>query len=219
MGHLAQRKPARALRRPAAARGAGARADHPARVLLLDEPLSALDPFLRIQMRAELQALAEGARPDLHPRHALAGRGDGAGRPGGRDEPRPDRAGRLAARGLQRSRHRVRRALHGRPQRDRRRCRQGRGAHRPHARSTASADRRPPRGIALPAPCATSSTRAPTCCSASRERRRRPTWSPCAARRAVRCATARPRRARVSLQLGRGRRASPRRLKPHASTD
>ena len=27
-------------------------------MLLLDEPLSALDPFLRIKMRAELQALA-----------------------------------------------------------------------------------------------------------------------------------------------------------------
>jgi putative spermidine/putrescine transport system ATP-binding protein len=33
----------------------GPRPDHGARVLLLDEPLSALDPFLRIQMRAELR--------------------------------------------------------------------------------------------------------------------------------------------------------------------
>ena len=40
-------------------------------VLLLDEPLSALDPFLRIKMRAELKRLAEGARHDLRPRHAL----------------------------------------------------------------------------------------------------------------------------------------------------
>ena len=42
--------------RPAAARRAGPRADQPSRAcLLLDEPLSALDPFLRVQMRAELK--------------------------------------------------------------------------------------------------------------------------------------------------------------------
>ena len=32
------------------------------KVLLLDEPLSALDPFLRIKMRAELKELADEAR-------------------------------------------------------------------------------------------------------------------------------------------------------------
>jgi len=45
------------LGRPAATRGTGARPDHLAQILLLDEPLSALDPFLRLRMRTELKKL------------------------------------------------------------------------------------------------------------------------------------------------------------------
>ena len=73
------------------------------KVLLLDEPLSALDPFLRIKMREELKKLQAETRPHLRPRHPRPGRGDGAGRPHGGDERRQDRPGGLAARDLQRA--------------------------------------------------------------------------------------------------------------------
>ena len=94
MTRYAERLPGAALRRPAAARGAGARADHRAagpaarRAALGARPVPA-HPGAR---RAE--APAEGARHHLRPRHAHPGRGDGARRPHRGDEPRPDRAGR-----------------------------------------------------------------------------------------------------------------------------
>ena len=54
-------------------------------VLLLDEPLSALDPFLRVRMREELKRLQRELRHHLYSCDAQPGRGDGAGRPDGRD--------------------------------------------------------------------------------------------------------------------------------------
>ena len=55
-------------------------------ILLLDEPLSALDPFLRVRMRGELRRLQNRARHSLRPCHARPGRGAGARRSRRRDE-------------------------------------------------------------------------------------------------------------------------------------
>ena len=60
------------------------------RVLLLDEPLSALDPFLRVRMREELKRLQRELEDHVRPRHSRAGRGDGARRPDGGDGRRQD---------------------------------------------------------------------------------------------------------------------------------
>ena len=131
---LAARKPGRALGRPAAARGARARPDQraegaaPRRAALGARPVPA-HPHAR-----RAQGVAGEALDDLRPRHPLAGRSDGAGRPGGRDERRPDRAAGPPARRVQRAAHRVRRPLHRRPQRHSRGRRQpGRGARRQDA--------------------------------------------------------------------------------------
>ena len=88
-------------------------------ILLLDEPLSALDPFLRVKVRAELKRLQkELGISFVHVTHS-------------QDEAmaladlivvmnkRPHRAGGHAARGLHQARDRVRRPLHWRPQRHR----------------------------------------------------------------------------------------------------
>jgi ABC-type Fe3+/spermidine/putrescine transport system ATPase subunit len=55
------------------------------RVLLLDEPLSALDPFLRVRMREELKRFP-AVRHQLPPRASQPGRGTGCRRSGYRDE-------------------------------------------------------------------------------------------------------------------------------------
>ena len=52
--------PARALRRPAAARRARARARARPEIVLLDEPWSNIDPFLRATMRDELARILRG---------------------------------------------------------------------------------------------------------------------------------------------------------------
>ena len=64
------------------------------RVILLDEPLSALDAHLGVRMQALLRSPAARTRHHLHLRHAQPGRGVLRGRPGGRDEPGQGRADR-----------------------------------------------------------------------------------------------------------------------------
>ena len=84
------------------------------RVLLLDEPLSALDPFLRIKVREELKRLQRELAHHLHPRHAQPGRGDGDGRHDGGDGGRADPPVRPAARSVRSPGQRVRCAVHRR---------------------------------------------------------------------------------------------------------
>ena len=68
------------------------------KVLLLDEPLAALDRKLREDTRFELMHLQERLGTDVRDRHARPGRGDGARRPDRRHGPRAHRADRAPRR-------------------------------------------------------------------------------------------------------------------------
>jgi putative spermidine/putrescine transport system ATP-binding protein len=92
------------------------------RVLLLDEPLSALDEYLRLRMRGDLRR-AEGAGHYLHPRHPHPARGHRRGRHRRRHGTRPYRAGGQRARHLRHAAQCLRGALHWRPERAERRRR------------------------------------------------------------------------------------------------
>ena len=70
-------------------------------VLLLDEPLSALDAKIRVALRHEIRDDPAPARDHDRLRHARPGGGPGAVRPDRRDERGPDRADRDAVRDLQ----------------------------------------------------------------------------------------------------------------------
>ncbi len=64
-------------------------------VLLLDEPLGALDAKLRKALQVELKALQEQVGHHVHLRDPRPGGGPDDVRPAGRDGRRPDRAGRV----------------------------------------------------------------------------------------------------------------------------
>ena len=86
-------------------------------ILLLDEPLGALDANLRKPIQNEAEASPAQCRHHLRLRHPRAVRGAGPFRPHRRDEPRPDRADQPPRRALHAPEHRVRRPLH-RPELD-----------------------------------------------------------------------------------------------------
>jgi spermidine/putrescine transport system ATP-binding protein len=77
-------------------------------ILLLDEPLSALDAHLVIRMQAVLTNLQKRAGHHLRLRHPLAVRSLRHGRPGGHHVQRRDRAGRHAQGNLPRARQPLR---------------------------------------------------------------------------------------------------------------
>ena len=81
------------------------------KVLLLDEPLGALDLKLRQEMQVFLKALQQRPRHDLPLRHARPGGGADDERPRRRLQRGPHRAGRRARRDLRAARDRVRRRL------------------------------------------------------------------------------------------------------------
>ena len=64
------------------------------KVLLLDEPLAALDKKLRESYADRIDGIAAPPRHDLHHRHPRPGRGDDDGQPDRRDGCRPARTGR-----------------------------------------------------------------------------------------------------------------------------
>ena len=81
-------------------------------VLLLDEPLGALDAKLRKAMQLELKKLQKRRRHHLHLRDPRPGRGAHHERPSGRDEPGSGGTGRQACRHLREPRVGVRGQLH-----------------------------------------------------------------------------------------------------------
>ncbi len=91
-------------------------------LLLLDEPMSNLDYKVRLELRHELRALAAAHRHHRGLRHARSGGGADLVRPDRGDRRGPHRAGGRARGNLPSADVGVRRRLHGRGQRDRRRA-------------------------------------------------------------------------------------------------
>ena len=89
-------------------------------LLLMDEPLGALDRNLREQMKIEIKRIHTRRRRDGALRHARPGRGAHDVRPRRADEPGPDRSARLGGGSLRAAGHALRRGVHRRVESDRR---------------------------------------------------------------------------------------------------
>ena len=153
-----ERQAARPLRRPAAARGARARTGHRPAVLLLDEPLAALDLKLRKAMQMELEADSARGRHHLRVRHARPGGGADHVRPHRGHERRQGAPMRHARGHLRTTRHALRRGVHRHRQPDDRHVRR----HRDHAgRGRAGC-------IPVPSPAVPSATKSPSLCARKR---------------------------------------------------
>ncbi len=170
------------------------------RVLLLDEPLSALDAKLREAMRSELAQLQQHGRHHLPLRHPRPGRGAGHGQPLRGDEPRPAAAGGDAQRPLRVPQLPLRRRFHrpgepvrGRPQRRRARPRRGDEPGPARPRLARSRGQRRQGGERLARPAAGEDHAAQA--RPRRRRRRRSTTRPPAA-------TSRPASVRQIVYLG-----------------
>ena len=125
------------------------------RVLLLDEPLGALDARLRKDLQVELKALQEDVGRDVRLRHARPGGSPHDERPHRGHERRPRRAGRPAAGGLRGAGDALRRRLPRRVEPD--------PGQRGRPRTTAAARSRSPSARSAPA-------RAPSRCVARSRR-------------------------------------------------
>ena len=99
-------------------------------LLLLDEPLGALDKKLREETQIELANIIERRRRDLRHGDARPGRGDDDGLAHRRDERGPLPAGRRAGRDLRDAGEPLRRRLHRQRQPDGRHAGRGRGRPR-----------------------------------------------------------------------------------------
>ena len=142
------------------------------RVLLLDEPLAALDKKLRGETQFELMRLKERLGPHLRDRDPRSGRGDDGRQPDRRHEPGTADPGRDAVRDLRTAEFALGRRFHRRREPDRGARRRSRRDRTRRSRARRSARCARPRRP-MPSPATPSGSRCARRRSGSRTTRRR----------------------------------------------